>query len=127
MPFPLASDYIQLVESALGASLPSSYKRAMRLSNGGEIVADDDVWNQYPIKDTSDKKRLARTCNHILAETQKLREWPSFPREAIAIAGNGSGDQLVFMKVEEAYDDAIYAWSHETGELKEVASDFSQF
>lgn len=109
----------------LAASLPSSYKTAMQSSNGGEIIANGEQWNQYPIEDISDRRRTSRTCNHIVKETQALRSWPRFPAEALAIAGNGAGDQLVLLKVNNAYEDGVYLWSHETGLLTKVASDFA--
>jgi hypothetical protein len=126
MPFPLAAELIQIAEKSLAASLPSSYKAAMQRSNGGELTANDDHWEQYPIEDTSDRKRLARSCNHLIKETLALSEWPKYPPGALAIAGNGAGDQLVLLKVGKVYGNSVYAWSHETGELTKVADDFAQ-
>ena len=126
MPFDLAEKFVDAVESALGAALPDDYKAAMRRSNGGEIEAHDDDWTLYPIADTSDKKRLARTANHILVETQGCREWPNFPERALAIANNGAGDQLVYLRNGSTFSPIVYAWSHETGKLEEVADGISQ-
>jgi SMI1-KNR4 cell-wall len=126
MPFPLAPELIHAAEQALGATLPSSYKAAMQRANGGELMVGDEVWDQYPIEDTSDRKRLARTSNHVLKETLELNDWAGFPSGALAIAGNGTGDQLVLIRVGPIYGDSVYAWSHETGELTKVASDFAQ-
>ena len=110
MPFPLAAELIRIAEQNLGASLPSSYKAAMQRSNGGELTANDDDWQQYPIEDRSDRKRLARTSNHVIKETLALSNWPSYPPDALAIAGNGAGDQLVLLKVGMVYEDSVYAW-----------------
>jgi hypothetical protein len=126
MPFDLAEKFIDAVENALGAALPDDYKAAMRLSNGGELEANDDDWTLYPIADTSDKKRLARSANHILIETQGCREWPNFPVHALAIANNGAGDQLVYLRNGSSFSPIVYAWCHETGKLKEVADGISQ-
>ena len=126
MPFPLLITFVEAAERALGASLPDSYKAAMQRSNGGELTVNEEVWDQYPIEDTSDRKRLSRTTNHIIKETQAMRDWPSFPSDALAIAGNSAGDQLVLIKVGHHYESAVYAWSHETGALTKVADDFSQ-
>ncbi|MFT6654927.1 MAG: hypothetical protein ACJAWI_001699 [Marinomonas primoryensis] len=41
----------------------------MKLDNGGEAFIEEDDWKFYPIKDASDRKRLSRTCNHIISET----------------------------------------------------------
>lgn len=126
MPFDLAEQFVLSVEQELGAALPAAYRVAMLRRNGGELAAGDDDWQQYPIADTSDRKRLSRTTNHILKETQEARAWPSFPAGALAIAGNGAGDQLVLLRQGNAFSPAVYVWSHETGHLQEVASDFSK-
>ena len=126
MPFDLAEKFVVAAESALGASLPDEYKVAMRQSNGGEVETDDDYWNLYPIADTSDRKRLARTANHILAETQACQGWPGFPENALAIARNSTGDQLLFLKKGTEFGATVYAWSHETGNIKAVADSFNK-
>jgi len=48
---------------------------------------DEDQWEVHPIRDTSDRKRLSRSCNHVLAETKSAQEWRRFPRGALAIGG----------------------------------------
>lgn len=126
MPFDLAESFILEAERALGARLPESYRSAMAQSNGGEVEILDDVWQLHPIADTSDRKRLARTANHILRETESLRSWPKFPPGALTIAANGSGDQLVLVRRADAFDPSVLLWSHETGELQKVASDFGE-
>ena len=98
----------------------------MQASNGGELDVLDDDWQQYPIADTSDRKRLSRTTNHVIKETQALLQWPRFPKEGLAIAGNGSGDQLVLLKDGEVFAESVYHWSHETGVLTKVADAFSE-
>jgi len=125
MPFDLAESFITAAESQLGATLPTSYRNSMLRENGGEFEAMEEDWQQYPIADTTDRKRLSRTANHVLKETNQCRGWHRFPEAAIAIAGNGTGDQLVFMKRGSAFDSAVYVWSHETGALAMVADDFS--
>jgi len=74
MPFDLAENFISETEELLGAKLPEFYRSSMLMSNGGELEIDDDVWQQYPIADTSDRKRLSRTANHIIKETNHLRK-----------------------------------------------------
>jgi hypothetical protein len=69
----------------------------MMTSNGGRVLAYDDVWDLHPILDTSDRKR--RSCNDILHETEFMRDWPGWPENALAIASNGSADRLVLFKV----------------------------
>jgi SMI1-KNR4 cell-wall len=126
MPFDLAESFLVSAEQILGRVLPHSYKTAMRRSNGGSITALSDEWQQYPIADSSSRKRLARTTGHIVAETASLRRWSNFPQEALAIAGNGTGDQLIFLAAKASYDVTVYHWAHETGVVTKVASDFSE-
>ncbi|WP_198314567.1 SMI1/KNR4 family protein [Chitinibacter sp. GC72] len=127
-PFNLDEKYIQAAELALGAALPESYRLAMQKENGGSIEVSGDVWQQYPIADTSERKRLVRSCNHIIKETAFYRDCGFFPDQAVAIAGNGCGDQLVFIRTDiedNEFSSAVYIWSHESGELELVADDFS--
>lgn len=126
MPFDLAESFIFEVENNLGAKLPNSYSKSMRLENGGEIETDNDYWQQYPIADTSDRKRLSRSANHILKETEICKKWLRFPENGLAIAGNGSGDQLVLLRQGNSFESAVYCWLHETGQLVKVANDFSE-
>jgi SMI1-KNR4 cell-wall len=125
MPFDLSESFVVAAERELGARLPESYRNAMLRSNGGELEANEDTWQQYPIADTSDRKRLTRSANHILKESEVCRGWPRFPQGAVAIAGNGGGDHLVFVKRGQAFGPAVYIWSHETGLLEKVANDFA--
>jgi SMI1 / KNR4 family (SUKH-1) len=125
MPFDLAESFLLAAERELGAYLPKSYRLAMLQENGGEIETDDDDWQQYPVADTSDRKRLSRSANHILKETESCRGWARFPENALAIAGNGAGDRLVLLKQGDGFAPEVYAWLHESEELIKVANDFS--
>jgi len=126
MPFDLAEPFILAAEQELDAKLPDTYRSSMLQENGGEFETAEDIWQQYPIADTSDRKRLSRTANHVIKETEKCSGWPQFPEGALAIAGNGAGDQLVLLKQSESFAPTVYVWLHETGELKKVADDFSE-
>ena len=126
MPFDLAESFLLAAESQLGARLPESYRNAMLRANGGELEVAQDSWQQYPISDTSDRKRLSRSANHILKEMEACSCWPRFPGNAVAIAGNGGGDHLVFIKRGSAFEPSVYLWSHETGSLEKVANDFAE-
>ena len=125
MPFNLKEEFVIHAESQLGAGLPDSYRKSMMRSNGGEIAAEDDDWFLYPIADTSDRKRLARSCNSIVAETEAHKAWPNFPAHAVAIGNNGRGDLLVMLKAEKTFAPAVYAWRHEGGQMSKIADDFS--
>ena len=107
MPFDLDERFIVAAEEKLGATLPYSYRQAMMKGNGGAVRADGDVWWLYPILDTSDRKRLKRSCNDILHETGFMRDWRGWPENALAIASNGTSDRLVLLKEGRQYDPAI--------------------
>jgi len=126
MAFNLDEKYIIECEKELGAKLPSSYREAMLSSNGGEIDVAGDSWELYPIFDKSDRKRISRTCNHIISETKSSQEWEGFPSDALAIASNGCGDSIVLLKSNNTYNNELYIWSHETRELTKVANKFTE-
>jgi hypothetical protein len=53
----------------------------------------------------------------------QLQGWPG---NAVAIADNGAGDKLVFLKEGRMYQPEVYVWLHDTGDLIEVAQSFSE-
>ena len=57
---------------------------------------------------------MRRRAGHIVRETNEARTWPQFPADAIAIAGNGTGDRLIVR------NGAVAWWDHETGETYAV-------
>lgn len=129
MPFPVDESEIVAAETKLKVRFPASFRDRMMQENGGEVEVGEDVWQLYPFVDTSDKKRLARTCNDINRETLSARSCSGFPAEAIAIASNGVGDYLVMLpKVgnESELSPVVYLWAHEADEIYEVANDFSE-
>ena len=126
MPFNVAEWFINAAEEKLGAPLPHFYRQAMMASNGGEVCASNDVWNLHPILDTSDRKRLSRSCNDILRETRVMRDWSGWPENAVAIADNGTGDKLLFLREGRMYKPEVYVWLHDAGDLIKVAQSFSE-
>jgi len=126
MPFEVDVEFIVAVERALGCALPASYRAAMMRSNGGEVSALDEAWWLYPIADASTSPRISRTANHVLRETEQARAWPGFPIEALAIASNGDGDQLVLLRDGADFGDAVFAWRHDTRETIQVVADFAE-
>lgn len=126
MPFDLSEEQLSQTEKELGAKLPHEYREAMKLDNGGEGSTEEDDWEFYPIKDTSDRKRLARTCNHIINETESCKGFGNFPEEALVIASNGLGDQMVFIKESGQFLGKVFLWLHETGEIQELAATFNE-
>ena len=124
MPFPVDEQYIIETEKQLGLKFPPAFKEKMKKENGGEIETGDDVWIIHPFFDKSDIKRIKRTTNNIILETKNSRSWYNFPANGIAIGDNGSGDKLILLSVDndsKLLDDKIYLWSHETGEVEELA------
>lgn len=123
MPFPLEPEWIEKTEQKIGVKLPALYVGRMQESNGGEVSAGGDAWSLYPIRDESDRKRLRRTSNDIVLETESARGFPGFPDGGVAIAGNGTGDQLVLLRSHDLtlFGEAVFLWEHETGEVTRIA------
>lgn len=123
MPFPVDEKWINEAESKLNVSLPLSYRQSISKENGGHITINEETWDLYPIWDKSNKKRIKRTCNDIVHETEVCNDCFGFPPEAVAIASNGCGDQLILLPEEKGskkMQDIIYCWSHETGDYEPV-------
>ena len=110
MPFPVEAKHIEAAEQELRRTLPEALRARLRRDNGGELEGDDEDWQLHPVWDPSDRKRMARTANHVLRETRSARGTPGFPPEAIAIAANGCGDFLVLRPGQ----DTLERWDHET-------------
>jgi hypothetical protein len=94
-------------------------------NNGGDVRVGSDSFRLFPILDTTDRKRLSRTCNDIVRETALARQRPDFPADALAI-GDNSGDLLVLLPAQDTarFADAVYWWDHEMGQLSRVADTF---
>ncbi|MBP4141902.1 SMI1/KNR4 family protein [Flavobacterium sp. P4023] len=125
MPFPIELKYIKEAEVELRVQFPKSFIEKMEKENGGEFSTDEDDWTIYPFFDKLDNKRISRTCNHIVLETNQLREIGGFPKNGIAIAENGCGDNLIMLPFQEnqtEIKEKIYIWLHETREIIEIAN-----
>ena len=122
MPFPVDERWIQQAESELGRALPAWLRSRLMSDNGGELVVDGEAWSLYPVWDSSDRKRMARTGNHLVLETREARKWKTFPRNAIAIAANGFGDHVIL----RTDSDLPELWEHETGRVLTVVTDFGR-
>jgi hypothetical protein len=115
--FPTSRANVERAEQALGRGLPTALRERLMRDNGGEIeVGDDDGWQLHPVWDETTRRTIARTTSHIVHETQEALSWPRFPEGAIAIASNGTGDQLIL----RAGSNDIEFWDHETGECSRV-------
>lgn len=130
MAFDIPEEEVAVTEAQLGRKLPPIYSSIMVVNNGGTAFDDEDQWDIYPIKDTSDRKRQSRSCNHVLAETKSAQEWTGFPKDALAIGGNGFGDIMLLLPSQSdpsVFDDQVFAFWHETGEVKPLADNLSAF
>lgn len=120
MPFPVEVSLIHEAEHQLGRKLPMDLRVRLHRENGGGIRAAGDVWQLFPVFDPGDRRRIARTANHIVRETQSARKRAGFPEDAIAIAANGGGDFLIV----QAGSDQIECWDHETDQTEPVEVDW---
>ena len=118
MGFPAPQEMLSAAEAKIGRSLPAPLRQRLATDNGG-IVHDvhGQEWTLYPVLDTTDRKRLARSAYDIARETASARQWTGFPADAHAIAADGYGNLLVLLPG----SDDIEEWDHETGELKPTA------
>ena len=128
MAFDISEEQVAATEAELGRRLPPVYRAAMMGKNGCIAFTEDDEWDLHPIRDVSDRKRLGRTCNHVIAETEAAQEWRGFPEGALAIGENSGGDVMILMPSRadrSVYGEEIFVFRHETGEVEMVAEDFS--
>ena len=129
MAFPVELKFIEDTERKLGLRFPEPFRRKMQHENGGELSIPPDAWELHPFFDTSEKKRLKRTANHIAKETEVSRGWTGWPDGAVAIGANGSGDRLLFLRSKRdrsVCEVALYWWDHETGAVHLISSDLEK-
>ena len=126
MSFPLEERFIEKAEGELGVRFPESFRRKMMAENGGEVAVGSDSFLLHPFYDTSDKKRIKRTCNSIVHETKYAREHYRLPDDIIIIGSNGGGDCLVYkIRDKEVVDPTVFWLDHENDNLNHAADDFS--
>ncbi|MGC1495347.1 MAG: SMI1/KNR4 family protein, partial [Sulfitobacter sp.] len=94
-------------------SLPKDYCEMMALENGGRINLGREQWWLHPIFDMTDKKRIKRTCNHVLLETRNRAEYGGFPGNGLEIAGSGGGDALLFLFEDGQCADDVFEFDHD--------------
>ena len=129
MPQPLDPAAVLETEEKLGVAFPGGFVARMTLSNGGDLVIEGEEWSLHPFLDTSEASQLERTGYDIVQGTVDAREWKVFPPGGVAIASNGMGDELVFLPDPQRAGQLrpnVFMWSHETGEVDEVATDFGE-
>lgn len=127
MGLPIQIAEIQKNEMALGYVFPVAYIQYMSRHNGGAFEVDDDVWELIPLKNTETIKTIKRTAVNILTELQSASAWPHFPKNAIPILQNGSGDYLCFIRQKDRRTtEKVFRWDHETGEISAAYENFSE-
>lgn len=128
MPFPTVEKFILETEAKLNVRFPAIFRAKMKQENGGAFSALDSHWYLFPFFDTTDNKRIKRTSNHIIRETDSAREWPGFPGDAIAIAEDNTGDILFFKRSNNGTDlnPEVYHYNHDGGSILRVADDFCE-
>lgn len=103
---------IDKVESQLNIKFPIKLRQAWETYNVIELRGG---WFIFPI---FDKRNPRKTCSHIVYEN--LNGWKELqPENTLAIADNGTGNQLLLKFKDGICDDVVYHWNHETGKLKE--------
>lgn len=123
MGFKIDESLLIETEARLARRLPQSLRTRLLANNGGDVDIAGDDWILFPVRDSSDRKRLARSANNIETETRSAIGWPRFPAGAFAIGSNGSGNLLVILPGSEA----IWLWDHETGQTAEVLGESDRF
>ncbi|WP_339810241.1 SMI1/KNR4 family protein [uncultured Imperialibacter sp.] len=122
MPFPVELKYIEQTESELGVKFPKLFKQRMMQANGGATCNEE--FQIFPFWDKSDRKRIARTSNHIGLETKNAKDWPGFPERTVVIGSDGTGDLLIFQHHGDGeLEEVIYLWDHETGAAQFITKD----
>ena len=126
MPFSAGEDRVNEAETELGRRLPEALRARIKRDNGGEIEVagypgDDAIWYLHPVCSPGDRKRMARTANHVVHETREAHETiVDLPAGAIVIADNGTGDLLLVLG---EGDDVVW-WDHETGDIESVKANW---
>ena len=123
MGFPVDEPRIAAAEEALGRRLPDGLRERLQRDNGGELTVEgypgDEIWQLHPVWDDGDRRRIKRTANHIVSETEENAE--PLPDGAVVVATNNTADILV---LPPGSDDPAW-WDHETGELHPVTTDWA--
>lgn len=73
--------------------------------------------------DESDRRRLARSADHVVKETETWRsEADGFPQNAVPVAEDQEGNAIVLLPG----DDRFYVWDHELRETEPIELIFDE-
>ena len=127
MAFPVEEKFIIKAEAELGIRFPDSFRNKMMKNNGEGVEVKSDYFTLHPFYDTSDKKRIKRTCNSIVHETKMARQRYRLPDHLIVIGDNGGGDVLIYkIQSDGSIDPTVYWFDHETENVVFAANDFGE-
>lgn len=102
---------IDKVEAQLSIKFPDKLKKAWLNYNVIELRGG---WFVFPIFDSRNPRK---TCSHIVYENRN--GWKELqPENTIAIADNGTGNQLLLKIQGGISEEVVYHWNHESGKLK---------
>ena len=116
MPLAVENDKIAVAEKTFGFAFPRAWRRMLQQTNGGDFHRDGEDWTIHPVWDDGDRKRMGRTANHVLVETEQAKKWAGFPQSGVAIANNGHGDLLVALPGSLS----VHRWDHEECLLEDI-------
>jgi hypothetical protein len=126
VPFPVERKYVEEAEAKLAVRFPAAFVARMMRSNGGEVHVAGETWWLFPFWDRTDRKRLSRTSNDVVRETNNAREMSWFPARGVAIASNGAGDHLLFLPATEEpsrLGPEVHCWRLHGGEIAVALED----
>ena len=108
----IQSSEIDKAEAELSVRFPPLLREAWETYNVVELRGG---WRVFPI---FDKRSPRKTCGSIVYENTRGAWKELQPDDTLAIADNGTGNQLV-LKVENGKaGESVYHWNHETGRLR---------
>ena len=115
---PVEEQYIAAAERQLGVTFPLHYRTWLSRFNGGELEIDSVWWDLHPVADASDPRRIGPTWDHVCRQTDLAGLQGGFPKEAIAIGDDGSGDRLVLIGRAPGAELELAVWRHATREIQ---------
>ncbi len=126
MPLPASIRCAKAAAKLLGVKFPPDYVLRITRENGGTFSAGGEVWELYPVFDDSDRRRLKRTCDHVVRQTLLAREDKGFPPRGVVIGHHGTGERLIFLAEDDGFiSDEISWWDSRSGELEQRAETFT--
>ncbi len=131
MPFPVEEKYIKETEVALDVTFPPLFKQKMIERNGGGAYSNEkDIdFQLHPFLDKSNKKRISRTCNHIILETKKAKkDLPFIPPNSINIGSDAYGNLILLLHgTDKNLKDDLYLFDLQYRELSKIADSIFEF